>query len=143
MAQSAAQPTEYPVYYFFYGTLAIPSQLMAILDLAETPELRPAHIFGYAMGRWSCYRTLLPGTKEDMISGYAYLVTSAEHAARLARYETGAYKVDSCRIFFADNAPPPQVEGKTFVYAGDPDALREGRPDQKLRDSQISAAQRG
>lgn len=51
-AKAPASPSEYPVYYFFYGTLTAPSTLKWILDLPEEPLLRKAQLTGYALGKW-------------------------------------------------------------------------------------------
>lgn len=45
-------PPEYPVYYFFYGTLTAPATLARILDLPEEPLLRKAQIIGYTVAKW-------------------------------------------------------------------------------------------
>ena len=126
-------PPEYPVYYFFYGTLRAPATLKRILDLPEEePELRPAQIIGYALGKWGDYPALVDGEQGQVVSGSAYLVQSEEQAQKLAYYETRAYKVFPCRILFIDDKSPAAASGKTFMYAGDRKALLEQRFDRKL-----------
>lgn len=127
-------PPEYPVYYFFYGTLRAPATLKRILDLPEEeePELRPAQIIGYALGKWGDYPALVDGEQGQVVSGSAYLVQSEEQAQKLAYYETRAYKVFPCRILFMDDKSPAAASGKTFMYAGDQKALLEQRFDRKL-----------
>lgn len=61
-----ALPPEYPVSYFFYGTLTAPSQLQRILDLPEEPSLRKVEVFGYTIAKWG------------------------DHPARSCQWETGA-----------------------------------------------------
>jgi hypothetical protein len=46
---------EFPVYYFFYGTLTVPSQLQRIIDLPEEPKLRKTEVFGYTIAKWGDY----------------------------------------------------------------------------------------
>lgn len=125
-------PPKYPVYYFFYGSLRAPATLKRILDLPEEPELRPAQIIGYALGKWGDYPALVDGKQGQVVSGSAYLVQSEEQAQKLAYYETRAYKVFPCWIFFKDDKSSEMASGNTFMYAGDQKALLEQRFDQKL-----------
>lgn len=127
-------PPKYPVYYFFYGTLRAPATLKRILDLPEEeePELRPAQIIGYALGKWGDYPALVDGEQGQVVSGSAYVVQSEEQAQKLAHYETKAYKVFPCQIRFTDDKSPAEESGKTFMYAGDQKALLEQRFDRKL-----------
>ncbi len=57
----------------------------------------------------------------------AYLVQSKEDEEKLAHYETLAYAARACRITSTHGNEPATVIGKTFMYAGDPEALRQGR----------------
>lgn len=131
---SHALPPEYPIYYFFYGTLRAPATLKRILDLPEEeePELRPAQITGYALGKWGEYPALVDGEQDQVVSGSAYLVQSEEQAQKLEDYETRTYNVIPCRIRFVDDKSPAAVSGRTFMYAGDQKALLEQRFDRKL-----------
>lgn len=54
---STSSPSEYPVYYFFYGTLTAPSTLQWILDLPEEPVLKVPNrrIRVGKMGRLFCF----------------------------------------------------------------------------------------
>ncbi|PYI02744.1 hypothetical protein BO78DRAFT_400353 [Aspergillus sclerotiicarbonarius CBS 121057] len=136
------QPTEpseptLPVYYFFYGTLTNPTQLQRILDLPSTPTLRKASVHGYTIAKWGDYPALIPGEQDDVVAGSAYRVQSAEGARKLADYETKAYEVVDCWIYFTDGngeggGEEEGIGGKVFVYAGDAGALLEGRFDRKL-----------
>jgi hypothetical protein len=121
-----------PVYYFFYGTLTRPGTLKRILDLKEEPVLRRAQIVGYSLANWGDYLTLLDGPPDNVISGYAYMVQSDDDEQKLAHYETLAYKAAPCLITFTDGVQQVQAMGRTFIYAGDPAALKEKRFDRKL-----------
>ena len=83
---------------------------------------------------WGQYKTLLfTGASENVVEGAAYQVLCEEDAAKLVRYETGAYEVQSCEIKLRDGEEvAATVVGKTFVYAGDGEALKEGRFDRVL-----------
>lgn len=67
-----------------------------------------------------------------VVAGYAYLVQSEEAARKLEHYETKAYRVTASRIWMTDNSEPVEVLGRTFKYAGDSEALLQGRFDRKL-----------
>lgn len=89
-------PPEYPVYYFFYGTLTAAANLKRIMDLQEEPRLRKAQLIGYALSKGGDYPALIDGTQGQLVSGYAYLVKCEEEAQKLAHYETNAYRVAAC-----------------------------------------------
>ncbi|PYH30159.1 gamma-glutamylcyclotransferase family protein [Aspergillus neoniger CBS 115656] len=125
-------PPTFPIYYFFYGTLTSPAQVARILDLPEEPRLRKAEVTGYAIAKWGDYPALIKGNEGQVVSGSAYLVKSEEEAQKLARYETNAYEVVDCLIFFKDGEQPDEASGKVFVYAGDAQALVERRFDRVL-----------
>lgn len=72
-----------------------------------------------------------------MVTGSSYLVKSEEEVQKLARYETNAYEVTDCWIFFKEWEEPNKVVGKVFVYAGDAQALLEQRFDRKLWGKQM------
>ncbi|RAL09367.1 gamma-glutamylcyclotransferase family protein [Aspergillus homomorphus CBS 101889] len=127
----------FPVYNFFYGTLTDPAQLSRILDLSEEPQLREAEVFGYAVARWGDYPALINSKQGDVVTGRAYLLRSAEEAQKLASYETNAYEVADCWIYFKDGREPAEAGGKVFVYAGDARALLEQRFDRKLWSRQM------
>lgn len=130
-------PPEFPVYYFFYGTLRTPAQVKRILDLPEEPQLRKAEVFGYAIAKWGDYPALINGKQGDIVTGSAYLVQSEEAAQKLSYYETNAYEVADCWIYFKDNKEPKEAGGKVFMYAGDAQALVEQRFDRKLWSQQM------
>ncbi|KAJ8131970.1 hypothetical protein O1611_g1650 [Lasiodiplodia mahajangana] len=134
---SYAPKVDEPAWYFFYGTLTKPEILKHILDLHEEPLMRPAKIIGYALSSWGQYRALIDGEPEEEVSGFAYEVQTTEHEFKLARYETNAYKLHSCRIRFTDDKEPGELSGNTFMYAGDAAALRAGRFDRMLWELQM------
>ncbi|KAK0669081.1 hypothetical protein QBC41DRAFT_275457 [Cercophora samala] len=128
-------PTAYsPTYFFFYGTLTQPPTLKSVLNLPEEtePVLLPASITGYELTEWGSYKALING--HSTIRGKAYLVESREHQDRLSYYETNAYEIRSCRMEVEDEPERArgEVRGKTFMYAGDGEALKEGRFDRFL-----------
>ncbi|KAJ5382866.1 hypothetical protein N7517_000777 [Penicillium concentricum] len=123
---------KYPVYYFFYGTLTAPVTLQRIIDLPEEPKMRKAKLIGYALAKWGDYPMLINREPGQEVPGYAYIVQNEEEAQKLAYYETNAYKEAHCLIYFVDNEEPAEASEKTFVYAGEANALLEQRFDRKL-----------
>lgn len=131
------EPCEFrKVYYFFYGTLQDPRILSHILERkVESSSLQSAWIVGYSCELWGAYKALVDGPMGAVVEGVAYEVQSEEDESRLATYETNAYEMASCCINFkgyGNGSTPQRASGKTFRYAGDPEALRAKRFDRKL-----------
>lgn len=108
---------EYPVWYFFYGTLADPVLLTRLLSLSETehPTLVTASITGGLIKTWQAkYNALVDGASTDHVLGSAYEVTSREREEALLFYETEKYEVVRCCITMANNT----VQGLTFRFIG-------------------------
>ena len=77
----------------------------------------------------------MDGPTGAIVEGVAYEVQCEEDETRLAAYETNAYETVRCSIDLKGDgagSKPRTVSGKTFRYAGDPEALREKRFDRKL-----------
>lgn len=121
-----------PKWYFFYGTLTDPRTLRRILNLPQDPILRAATVYGHSLALWGQYKALVDGETGETVHGFVYLVQSAEEEAKLERYETSAYGVRHCRMYLEDGEEPSTLRGYTFMYAGDAEALKEGRFDRKL-----------
>lgn len=132
-AEESERPPPLPAYYFFYGTLTEPDVLKGILDIEDEAVLRSAQITGYSLAKWGDYLALIDAKSGGgVVAGYAYLVQSEEAARKLEHYETKAYRVTASRIWMTDNSEPVEVLGRTFKYAGDSEALLQGRFDRKL-----------
>ena len=123
-------------HYFFYGTLKEPKTLSRILDKPVLRSaLHAAYVVGYSIEMWGQYKALVTGPQDSIIEGMAYEVQSEEDEEKLAFYETSAYEVAPCNIYLhaeGDRAKSEKICGNTFKYAGDAQALREGRWDRKL-----------
>ncbi|KAG4438533.1 hypothetical protein IFR05_006007 [Cadophora sp. M221] len=108
---------QFPVWYFFYGTLASAPKLCSLLSLPEDgiPILHKASVTGGKMETWGNgkYNALVDGPESSRIDGWAYQVTSEEHEDALRKYETAAYEVVKCEIEMNDNT----VQGSTFRFA--------------------------
>jgi hypothetical protein len=108
---------QYPVWYFFYGTLADPEFLAKKLCLSETPVLRQATITRGIIQTWGGkYKALMGGPTTAKADGWAYEVTSKEHEEQLQYYETNKYEVVRCDILMKDSGE--SVKGLTFRFVG-------------------------
>ena len=108
---------EFPVWYFFYGTLADSSFLTRLLSLSELehPFLIPATISRGIVKSWQQkYNALIDGASTDYVHGSAYRVTTKEREEALLLYETEKYEVVRCSIMMESGT----VEGLTFRFAG-------------------------
>lgn len=87
---------QYPVWYFFYGTLADPNFLCGLLEIQDA-QLEVASVDGGTIKTWQGkYKALVDGP--DTVPGYAFQVMSQEHEEALMLYETDAYEVVRCQI---------------------------------------------
>ncbi|TIA27378.1 hypothetical protein D6C79_10676, partial [Aureobasidium pullulans] len=85
---------EYPVFYFFYGTLAEPEILQRVLELGEqVPVLQKAYVKGAKVKMMGRYRALVDSEVEARVDGWAFLVESEEQELKLRVYETRMYEV--------------------------------------------------
>lgn len=115
-----------------------PAILQGVLNLPSAPTTRPATAYGYELAHWGQYRTLFDAAPDATVPGCAYWVETAEHAHRLAYYETDAYALAACTLRFVDGEGGGElVRARTFKYAGDARALREGRFDRVLWERQM------
>lgn len=106
---------QYPVWYFFYGTLADPQILTQHLGLDEKPSFQPAHVCGGQIRSWAGkYRALVDAPMESRAFGSAFLVSSREQEDALRFYETDKYAVVRCRIITENDT----VAGLTFRFTG-------------------------
>jgi hypothetical protein len=112
---------EYPVLYFFYGTLADPARLARLFGVcaSELQILRPAVLLDGRIRTWAGkYRALIdePGT---MVNGFVYACTSVDQEDALRVYEGDAYEVVAARLIVDGE----EIMGRTFRFAGFEDEL--------------------
>ncbi|KAF8848708.1 hypothetical protein BDZ45DRAFT_718552 [Acephala macrosclerotiorum] len=106
---------QYPVWYFFYGTLADSQVLTRHLGLRSEPMLWPASVKGGVLRTWAGeYRALVDGRDVDVVDGKAYEVESKEHEDALRSYETSKYEVVRCVIRVGYR----EIQGCTFRFVG-------------------------
>lgn len=107
---------QYPVPYFFYGTLADPTVLSCVLGLETEPVFRRARISYGKLGVWGGkYRALVDAGEEDEVQGRMYVVESREHEEYLRCFEGSAYEVVRCSILVGGEV----VKGLTFRFCGE------------------------
>ncbi|KAK6434374.1 hypothetical protein LTR95_009444 [Oleoguttula sp. CCFEE 5521] len=115
------QQDQYPVWYFFYGTLADTDVLRSLLG--DGPDdfykLHPARATGGRVEMWADkYRALVDSDdRAAVVHGSAFLVQSAQHEEALRVYETNKYEVVRSRIAITeDDGGERTVLGCTFRF---------------------------
>ena len=115
---------KYPVWYFFYGTLASLELLRRLFhDLdgdGAVYNLRDASIRGGLLKTASRgrYKALVDGSPDAVVRGHAFFVRSKEHEDALCVYETRAYEVVRCVITYPSVYGDVVVAGCTFRFRG-------------------------
>ncbi|KAJ3537320.1 hypothetical protein NM208_g6360 [Fusarium decemcellulare] len=106
---------EYPVWCFFYGTLAESSVLSKLLDIQ--PIYVNARIVGGVMKSWGKYNALIDDSDAaNILHGKAFLVENKDQEDTLRVYETDAYEVVRCCI---EMEAGESVNGLTFRFIED------------------------
>jgi hypothetical protein len=118
---SIPQEAEYPVEYFFYGTLAAPDRLARLfgIEINEVAELRPATCLDGRIRIWANkYRALVdcPGGK---VQGHVFRVKSVGEEEALRAYEGDSYEVVDARVAIDGEVK----KCRTFRFAGYEDEL--------------------
>ncbi|KAI4726453.1 hypothetical protein E4T49_05808 [Aureobasidium sp. EXF-10728] len=106
---------EYPVLYFFYGTLAQPEVLKRVLEFEHEPDpssLQPAHVLEAKITNLGQYRALVNSSSDSRVDGHAFMVQSEDKERALRLYETNMYEVVRCDIWLSGTSMP--VKGLTF-----------------------------
>ena len=118
-AEFMPSQNQYPVWYFFYGNLAVPDILTRRLALLKEPIFTPANVTGGVIKRWrGKYNALLDGPDTSRVYGWAYLVTTEEHEDALRYYETENYEIVRCNIVMHNEPAGEAVKGLTFKFVG-------------------------
>jgi hypothetical protein len=110
---------QYPVWYFFYGNLAVPDILSRCLGLSEKPAFTPATVTGGVIKKWrGKYNALRDsdGAETACVDGWAYLIETEEHEETLRLYETENYEIVRCTISMEGRSDA--VKGLTFKFVG-------------------------
>lgn len=123
VSQDKRHVPEYPVHYFFYGTLASSARLERLFHLpaSKIPPLQPATLFDGRIQIWAGrYRALIdePGAT---VSGHAYICGSSDQEDALRTYEGDSYEVVAARLMTNGE----ELMGRTFRFAGFDDELTE------------------
>ncbi|KAL9120890.1 MAG: hypothetical protein Q9187_002557 [Circinaria calcarea] len=111
---------EYPVWYFFYGTLSNPEILSRIIALPDvtSPDLRPASVAGGVIRTWADkYKALVDASDDSYTDGWAYRVISEIQEEALLYYETEKYEVVRCEMLIQGDEH--KVKGCTFRFVSE------------------------
>jgi gamma-glutamylcyclotransferase (GGCT)/AIG2-like uncharacterized protein YtfP len=114
--------------YFVYGSLMDPKTLAKVLCRAETPHMQPAKVIGYTIKMWGQFPALLH-MPNSTVHGMAFEVNNQDEVGRLEAYETDRYRNASCIIYLKGHEG--EMRGRTFIWKGAQDELREGQFDLK------------
>ncbi|KAL1798295.1 hypothetical protein ACET3X_002332 [Alternaria dauci] len=113
---------QFPVWYFFYGTLGDSSILTELFGSPPEEEhaLVPAVIRGGKLKTWGGkYNALVDDEPESLVNGWAYEIVSQEQEDALRMYETANYEVVRVKIELSDHGRERFVQGYTFRFAGE------------------------
>ncbi|KAJ3493963.1 hypothetical protein NLG97_g4389 [Lecanicillium saksenae] len=97
---------EYPVRYFFYGTLADRAVLARVLGIVNEESIRydKAEVHGAILTSWAGkYKGLVDGDQGAKVSGAMYWVSCHQEEEALRIYETGKYEVVRCTMRLQSN----------------------------------------
>ncbi|KAI1744675.1 hypothetical protein F4680DRAFT_233339 [Xylaria scruposa] len=104
---------QYPVWYFFYGTLADPAVLSRLLGVE--PSYKDASIQGGILNMWGGKYKALIDRPGSIVHGAAFLVQDQDQEDTLRCYETEKYEVVRCEIDMGKE----KIKGLTFRFVGD------------------------
>ena len=112
---------QFPVWYFFYGTLGNSSFLNELFGSPpEEHALVPALIHGGKVKTWGGkYYALVDDDPDSRVNGWAYEVVSLEQEDALRMYETAKYEVVRVEIKLNSHDGKRFVKGCTFRFAGE------------------------
>ena len=118
-ASPALLQDQYPVLYFFYGTLCSPKILGRQLGLKDSdplPELVSAYVLGGKVLTWAGkYKALVDAFGSTArVQGKAFVVEDREQEDALRFYETDKYEVVRCGIYVKEMVLP----GLAFRFCG-------------------------
>ncbi|KAI0449351.1 hypothetical protein F5B21DRAFT_520335 [Xylaria acuta] len=105
--------SQYPVWYFFYGTLADSSVLGRILGV--DPSYEDASVQGGILKLWGGKYKALMDSPGEVVHGSAFLVQDRDQEEILRCYETENYEVVRCELKLGGQ----KVKGLTFRFVGD------------------------
>ncbi|KAI1126454.1 hypothetical protein F5Y10DRAFT_267117 [Nemania abortiva] len=104
---------QYPVWYFFYGTLADPAVITHLLGVE--PSYKDASVQGGVLKMWGGRYKALVDSPGGVAHGHALLVQNQDQEEALRCYETGKYEVVRCEL----DLESQKVRGLTFRFVDD------------------------
>ncbi|KAI1313606.1 hypothetical protein F5Y03DRAFT_103059 [Xylaria venustula] len=135
-----------PFYFFFYGSLQLPSVLDSVCDITTSDTSKGkenernkennaivlrkgASIAGWKIKMWGPYPALVVADeKMDRVQGVAWLCEKTEHVAKLCTYESEAYRMAYCDVEVpaADGNGVEIIRNARTFVSNRPDELRDG-----------------
>lgn len=113
----------YPVWYFFYGSLADADYLLGRLPHIGRPGYRQASITGGVIKSWvGKYQALTDSPETARIDGWAFHVVCREYEDALRIHYTESDEIVRCSITMEDWSDVV-VKGLVFRFAGQTQAL--------------------
>ena len=114
---------EYPVPYFFYGSLVDPLLLVEMLALPSPAVLKEAKVRGGQVMCWSGQQcVLIDACKKETVEGWVFVVENKEWEDKLLMHEGANYEVVRCKI---EVKGEEARDGLTFRFCGERSTLRE------------------
>ncbi|KAL5120986.1 hypothetical protein ACEQ8H_001174 [Pleosporales sp. CAS-2024a] len=112
---------EYPVHYFFYGTLADAARLERLFGIpaSELPRLQAAVLLDGRIRTWGGKYRALVDSPGGMVNGFAYAITSVDQEDVLRAYEGDNYEVITATMM----VDRKEIIGRSFRFAGFEDEL--------------------
>ena len=109
---------DWPVPYFFYGSLTDADRLTRLLGLVEVPRLHRATIQGGILREWKgvqghAYKALVDASPEHIVHGHVFEVQDENQEQALRSYETARYEVVRCAIHIEGGKV---IQGLTFRF---------------------------
>jgi hypothetical protein len=116
---------QFPVWYFFYGTLTDEAVLSKLFDPppGESHMLYEAVIHLGKLRKWGGKYKALVDCPGSCVHGWAYEVVSQEQEDALRVYETAKYEVVRVEILYRSEHGGKDVWGCTFRFAGEESEL--------------------
>ncbi|KAK5626388.1 hypothetical protein RRF57_002103 [Xylaria bambusicola] len=105
--------SQYPVCYFFYGTLADPKVLGRLLG--TKPLYKDATVYGGTLKTWGRKYKAMIDSPGGVVHGRASWVQNEYQEDILRAYETEKYEVVRCELYTGT----AKIKGLTFRFIGD------------------------
>ena len=120
--KDTVQAAEYPVAYFFYGTLVSTERLSRLFGVptAQIGRFERGILLDGRVRTWAGKFRALVDSPGGRVEGSVFIVNSAEEEYALRVYEGDSYEVANATIILEGGR---RIQGRTFRYCGYEDEL--------------------